>query len=452
MDGQPRRLDSWKEIAEYLGRDVRTAMRWAKSHQLPVRRIGGKGRSVFAFSHEIDAWLAGNRTDQDPAAAPAPEPLPPEHTAPNVASPHQSKGRLAAATIASAALVVLLIIMGFHEWTSRFGEGGAPLRIEANELAVALTDAAGRRREILRFDPDLQPVFTPTPPRIGDIDADGERDVLVGVSFYVDNRQRTPRTGELINLSTAGDVRWRFTFGDAPVFREERYDGPWGLTEWSVDPASPSTRIAVAAHHHTWWPSIAAVLDRSGKRQTTFTHPGWIESLMWLDGGRVALAGFSNARDAAAAAVIDAEGPDTQAPGTANTVFECVSCARATPLFYATFARSELNVVNGGRFNRAAVSRERGRIIVRTMEVEGDPVSATAIYEFDNDLRLLRARYDDLYWTVHANFERDGKIRHGRETCPERGGPPAVHVWDGANGWTRLRAEGDRAGASPGPR
>jgi len=56
MAEQSRRLDSWKEIADYVGKDVRTAMRWAKSDGLPVRRVAGvRGRSVFAFTGEIDA-------------------------------------------------------------------------------------------------------------------------------------------------------------------------------------------------------------------------------------------------------------------------------------------------------------------------------------------------------------------------------------------------------------
>src|SRR5688500_18782455 len=69
MGEHTRRLDSWKEIAEYLGRDVRTAMRWAKSHGLTVRRVGGKRRSVFAFTNEIDGWLEGRA-----AAEPTPQP------------------------------------------------------------------------------------------------------------------------------------------------------------------------------------------------------------------------------------------------------------------------------------------------------------------------------------------------------------------------------------------
>jgi hypothetical protein len=52
------RLDSWKEIAVYLGREVRTAQRWERLEGLPVHRHShAKGSSVWAFKHQIDAWL-----------------------------------------------------------------------------------------------------------------------------------------------------------------------------------------------------------------------------------------------------------------------------------------------------------------------------------------------------------------------------------------------------------
>jgi hypothetical protein len=52
-------LNTWKEIARYLDRGVRTAQRWERDLHLPVRRPRGKRRSaVLALPKEIDAWLA----------------------------------------------------------------------------------------------------------------------------------------------------------------------------------------------------------------------------------------------------------------------------------------------------------------------------------------------------------------------------------------------------------
>jgi len=65
------RLDSWKEIAAYLRREVRTVQRWEKCEGLPVRRhVHAKASSVCAFKHEIDAWL---RSRSRAASEPAPK-------------------------------------------------------------------------------------------------------------------------------------------------------------------------------------------------------------------------------------------------------------------------------------------------------------------------------------------------------------------------------------------
>jgi hypothetical protein len=51
-------LNSWKEIANYLGRGVRTVQRWERELGLPVRRPRGKDRSaVMAIQQELDDWL-----------------------------------------------------------------------------------------------------------------------------------------------------------------------------------------------------------------------------------------------------------------------------------------------------------------------------------------------------------------------------------------------------------
>ena len=54
---KPGLLNSWKEIAAYLGRGVRTVQRWEKIG-LPVCRVGVGTRSpVLAYTQEIDFWI-----------------------------------------------------------------------------------------------------------------------------------------------------------------------------------------------------------------------------------------------------------------------------------------------------------------------------------------------------------------------------------------------------------
>jgi len=68
------RLNSWKEVAVYLSRDVRTVLRWEKKEGLPVHRhLHGKGASVYAFKSEIDQWWANRRPQLE--SEPEPEPV-----------------------------------------------------------------------------------------------------------------------------------------------------------------------------------------------------------------------------------------------------------------------------------------------------------------------------------------------------------------------------------------
>src|SRR5580700_12004301 len=51
------RLDSWKEIAAYLNRDVTTAQRWEKREGMPVHRhLHDRMGSVYASRAELDEW------------------------------------------------------------------------------------------------------------------------------------------------------------------------------------------------------------------------------------------------------------------------------------------------------------------------------------------------------------------------------------------------------------
>jgi Tol biopolymer transport system component len=60
-EGPPEdRLDSWKEIAAYLNRDVTTVQRWEKREGMPVHRhVHDKIGSVYAFRADLDAWSVG---------------------------------------------------------------------------------------------------------------------------------------------------------------------------------------------------------------------------------------------------------------------------------------------------------------------------------------------------------------------------------------------------------
>jgi Tol biopolymer transport system component len=77
------RLDSWKEIAAYLKRDVTTVQRWEKREEMPVHRhLHDRMGSVYASRAELDAWtrsrnLPAAQENGNDAVAPQPPAPPP---------------------------------------------------------------------------------------------------------------------------------------------------------------------------------------------------------------------------------------------------------------------------------------------------------------------------------------------------------------------------------------
>ena len=113
----PERLDSWKDIAAYLGRSVLTAQRWEKSEGLPVHRHAhAKQASVYAFRSEIDHWRHGRDADV-PAERESHERDRADLVADGVRFSHWWRGRHL--HVSGATFVVVVLLAGIVPWRAR---------------------------------------------------------------------------------------------------------------------------------------------------------------------------------------------------------------------------------------------------------------------------------------------------------------------------------------------
>jgi Tol biopolymer transport system component len=108
------RLDSWKEIAAYLNRDVTTVQRWERRERMPVHRhIHDKLGSVYAFSGELDAWMqrrGAARLDQPaPPAAEDPSGIVPDGEP--AAAADDRRGRRSPLVVFSALAAILVLVI-----------------------------------------------------------------------------------------------------------------------------------------------------------------------------------------------------------------------------------------------------------------------------------------------------------------------------------------------------
>jgi hypothetical protein len=420
------RLDSWKAIAAYLNRDERTARRWERQG-LPIRRVpGNRGQSVFAYKSEIDQWLTLPRetNGEDAPSVAAPEPLP----------------RLGRRRAAQAAGIAALAVLGAGVWWASISDGEfGPLQAALTQTAIVGTTASGQEQWRYVF-PDGDRVEPPQERQQNPTEQlQGLQGILAATGLRISSNEAVS-SGELLLVSDEGDLQRRMAFDDVLTFGDARaYGQPWGITDYRVDAPAAQPRIAVAAHHYEWWPSMIAILDPQFRRRGTFVNAGWLERVHWLAPDRLLAAGYSESRAGGVIALLDADALNGQSPEDEGSPYFCATCGDGRPVRYVVMPRSEVNRVSGSRFNRARLQMIADRITVRTIEVPyGEADAADAVYEFDQALGFVRAAYSDRYWEAHRALEMAGKLDHTQDTCPDRNGPREILIWEPATRWQTI--------------
>jgi len=417
-DPRSRRLGSWKEIAAYVGRDVRTVSRWEKERGFPVRRLpGGSGSSVFAYTEEIDAWLRG-RADVAPDRPPSDR--------------RASTARLkyVAAGIALAAAVVAGPLL----WGKRL----AVTNVEARGTELVALSGGVR---LWSYDVKV-PIHFALPSQqyvVDDPDGDGVHETFAALTL----REGAIDTSRLLCLDDAGGLRWQYTPEDRVTFADQTYAGPWQSGPVAVQRQSRGGRIFWTTHHYTWWPALITMLDDHGTPLAAFIHPGWITSIQPLPSDRVVATGINNEFESDVIALLDDDSWPGAAPPAAKPEFACRECPSGRPVRYFVVPPTEMNMLVGMPRLQAHIHVLERTIEVRTYQNGTDAHGGELILEFTPDMTPVRARMSDAYWTWHRQMEAEGRLRHSADMCPEHRGIE-LRDWRRGAGWTTVFVPGDR--------
>ena len=414
--------DSWKDIAGYLRRDVRTAIRWEKEKGLPVRRVpGGQRQAVFAYITELDAWLR----QEDAAAIPhglkpnssgqaygTTEVVPFPDTA---AEPNAGHSGLRYYYLIAAAVACVLVLAVFgYRW--RAAPVSFPVRVGFTLNAVQAFDGADQ----LLWDPHLP----------GSASAEADRrgpSVRLCLLFLHRRLQREgrprgagessvrswpecgePTRTEVDLFSSRGKLLWSYVPRGRFQFGKHELDGPWVGTALFVSSRGERKQIWVAIGHAVWGSSSVVSLDPgTGQDTLRFVNTGSIHVLNELrtaQGDFLLAGGFNNEPDTGSLAVVNEAKAFAASPQSAGTRHKCVSCTAGDVDYYFEFPRSEINELEQMHEDAVvALSVKDEQIELRKKESNGGMTETFRTAQSDRQRRerigygLIRKFYDMSY-------------------------------------------------------
>jgi hypothetical protein len=464
------RLTSWKEIADYLGCDARTCVRWEKHLGLPVHRMEGSKKSrVFAFRDEIDEWqrrksrLLNQKADDSadsegqaggggdgeaergPGFGPGAMAGAPRRGRNEQKGSRTGRQRKYAALLAAAAVVVVAAAYLAILRPSAPGEP-ADFRIDHNDLVIL--DATGK--DLWRYPTGIQNLAddrayrthfqtrnlgSGDPPRpyliIKDIDSDGRCEVLFTV--VTNDSYPNTQTGKLFCLDHRGEKRWEFEAGRPLQIGNTSFSGDFYLDGFDVTDLDGDGKMEAIVSAHQWnrFPTHLSILGAEGKLLGEYWNAGqFIDTVcVDLDGdGRKEILAVGTNNEYGQGVLVVFDSADVR--GCSHQFEEEYTWRDIEPgseLYYVRIPRADAELADYYPLDDVS------QILPSKKSREFSLWSSRSVleYVFDFDLAIREVRNSHAYMLMHENARRAGKITSVLDADYFEALRQAVLYWDG---------------------
>ncbi len=406
-------LTSWKEIAAYLDRDVRTCVRWEQRYGLPIHRLDRDSKAkVFAYKNEIDRWLAERSAIVEaPAEAATPvrrwfRPFP-----------------VLVALIGLAAAAYFLFVhrpavvgtdvpVGFLIRGPVFvvtNAQGRELWSRDTKLKDLLDDAFFKEHfQTHRFSIETNDPIWPHV-MIKDLNKDGRPEVLFSPKTVSEAND-----GRLIVFDDKGTELWHFDAGRALSFGGKPYPELYRIYGFDVEDfdGDGELEIYVVSIQKPDFPCQSVLLDASGKVEGEFWNAGYLFDAdaadVDLDGKKeLLLSGVNNEYARGCLAVFKPGLLRGSSPQITDAYRFPAELGEGQQSLYILFPMSDVHAARHSEGDPVnyfwpGPSDEGG--------FSAETTASHLIYVFDAKLRCLYVTLSNTFLNLHAELTRAGLV------------------------------------------
>ena len=436
VGGEKGLLSSWKEIADYLGCDRRTCLRWEANLGLPIHRMKGISRSrVFAYKEELNTWRrqALGKNLGDIAKGPSES---------CVVSKRSKRGYYWFLPVFTCIIIAIVIGRTGSDQPANF-------KILGSRLVILDKDGIER----WHFDTNIEnlqservyknqfmirkpsPQGRPLLPLviIKDINQDNKKEVLFSTKTLDEYGE-----GELYCFSNKGRQLWRFKEWPELQFGEKVYSPDYRIMGFEASDINDDGRseILIIAAHMQDFPSMLVVLNHQGKKIGEFTNCGRIHDLAYADlerGGskELLIAGVNNEYGKGFLAVFDTalikgcspqQGPE----------YISKDLGEGSERYYVLFPRTDVDIVENWMMEGLETIH-----ILKNHRIRLEPSHSQISFELDSKMRILDVKDSHVFENKHREFLASGKIKSTLNDEYWNSLRRGLQYWDG-KGWTLI--------------
>lgn len=423
-------LSSWKEIAAYLDRNVRTCRRWENDLGLPIHRIDERSKSsVFAYKDELDKWL-DKRLNKKTIT---------KHTFFRRFKWHKSSYLIL--LIITAFFISLILIFYPHKYIP------ADFKIENSTLIILDKDG----NELWQYETGIENLVSekeykehfqykrPNADKssrvnmpqliIKDINNDSHAEILFSTQTIDEWGE-----GELICFNHKGTCLWKFKAGHTTQFGSQIYSADYRIKGFDVcdlDSDGDAEIIVISSHHH-FFPNQIVILSTEGEVKGEYWNSGYLIDFAIVDLNRdkkkeIIFVGVNNEYGKGCLVVFDSALINGASPQSGD--YKCKELEPGSEKYYILFPRTDVDLIKSTVNYLANIDILENRLLSVTTGY------TTIIFELNFNLELQTVQFSHTFEQLHKMALAEGKIKSELNEDYKKTLEDGLLYYDGEN-WT----------------